>query len=431
MSETPGLSSSPSQTAPMLSVSSLNRNVRDLLEHRIPLLWVTGEISNLSMPRSGHWYFSLKDEAAQVRCVMFRNRSALLDWQPREGMHVEARALVTLYEARGDFQLNVEFMRQAGQGALYEAFLRLRDRLQSEGLFAEELKRPLPRYPRSVGIVTSLQAAALRDVLTTLARRNPALPVVIYPSAVQGAEAPAQLMRALAAANRRREVDVLILCRGGGSIEDLSGFNDEALARAIRASGIPLICGVGHETDFTIADFVADRRAPTPTAAAELVSRPRAEILGAIADLAGRLTRCTLRRLETLAQHADQLSRRVVHPGRRLALQREALAQLQARLTRAHGACMEQRRWRLQASRQRLGLGGAAALSRASQSLVACSRALDHLDPRAVLQRGYSIVRDEQGHIVRGAGEVQPAQALDIAFASGTAKVRVDTVSKD
>ena len=264
--------------APILRVSALNRSVRDLLEHRLPLAWVAGEVSNFVQARSGHLYFSLKDSAAQVRCVMFRSRGMLLDWQPRDGMQVEVRALVTLYEPRGDFQLNVEFMRPAGLGALYEAFLRLRDKLEREGLFDPSAKRPLPAHPRAIGVITSRAAAALRDVLTTLRRRNPSIPVVVYPTAVQGEGAPAEIVAALAAAGRRGECDVLILCRGGGSIEDLWAFNDERVARAVRASPIPVVAGVGHETDFTIADFAADVRAPTPTAAAELVSPPRDQL---------------------------------------------------------------------------------------------------------------------------------------------------------
>ena len=390
----------------VMSVSALNRNVRDLLEHRIPPIWVGGEISNLSTPRSGHWYFSLKDDSAQVRCVMFRNRGMLLDWQPREGMHIEARALVTLYEARGEFQLNVEFMRQAGQGALYEAFLRLRDRLGTEGLFDVALKRPLPRYPRAIGVITSLQAAALRDVLTTLARRNPSIPVVIYPAGVQGNDAPAQLMRALVAANRRREVDTLILCRGGGSLEDLSAFNDEALARAIRASLIPIVSGVGHETDFSIADFAADVRAPTPTAAAELVSTPRAELLDRLDTHARCLRRCMARLIETRMQHIDHLSRRLLHPAQRLASQQKLLAQYRLRLYRALAAQM----------------------TRSGNTLDAYTRALTHLDPHAVLKRGYSIVRDEQGHVVREAKGLALGQSLSVGFASGTATVQVDKI---
>src|SRR5512146_927891 len=275
----------------IVTVSALVRSVRDLLEQRYPLLWVAGEISNCVRAKSGHLYFSLKDETAQVRCVMFRNRGLYLDWEPREGLRVEVRALVTLYEPRGDFQLNVESMRRAGQGALFEAFLKLRDNLDKEGLFDAAHKRPLPPYPRRIGIVTSPQAAALRDVLTTLARRNPSIPVIIYPSPVQGEGAAQQLAAAVATAARRAECDLLILCRGGGSIEDLWAFNDENLARAIHACPIPVVTGIGHETDFTIAEFVADRRAATPTAAAELAAPARDELLADLRRLRQSLAR--------------------------------------------------------------------------------------------------------------------------------------------
>lgn len=296
--------SAPSRSE-VLSVSALTRSVRDLLEHRYPLLWVAGEISNLTAARSGHLYFSLKDELAQVRCVMFRGRNQALDWSPQDGMKVEVQALLTLYEARGDFQLNVEAMRRAGVGALFEAFLRLREQLGKEGLFDPAAKRDLPRFPRAVGVVTSLHAAALHDVLTTLARRNPALSVIVYPVPVQGEGAAERIAAALRTAGARRDCDVLILCRGGGSIEDLWSFNDEKVARAIRACPLPVVTGIGHEIDFTIADFAADRRAATPTAAAELVSPARKELAASIAGLAERLRACLARRLEDRAQQLD------------------------------------------------------------------------------------------------------------------------------
>jgi exodeoxyribonuclease VII large subunit len=431
----------------ILSVSALNRSVRDLLEHRLPVAWVAGEISNFLQARSGHLYFSLKDAAAQVRCVMFRSRGMLLDWQPRDGMQVEVRALVTLYEARGEFQLNVEFMRPAGLGALYEAFLRLRDRLELEGLFDPLAKRPLPPYPRAIGVVTSRAAAALRDVLTTLRRRNPAIPVVVYPTAVQGEAAPAEIVAALAAAGQRAECDVLILCRGGGSIEDLWAFNDERVARAVRASPIPVVVGVGHETDFTIADFAADVRAPTPTAAAELVSPPRDELLARVGVLVARLRRSVARDLEARMQTVDHLSRRLVHPGRRLEAQCALVAQLSARLAHAIGRTLDRQRWTVrdlvERSRRRLpplevlslragqlGERVAAASRRQllerSARIDALERSLAHLDPRAVLERGYSIVRDERGAIVRRSRQVASGDRLDIAFAEGTASARVE-----
>jgi exodeoxyribonuclease VII large subunit len=431
----------------VLTVSALTRSVRDLLEHRFPLLWVGGEISNLTQARSGHLYFSLKDDQAQVRCVMFRSRGLALDWQPREGMQVEVRATVTLYEPRGDFQLNVEFMRPAGLGALFEAFLRLRERLEREGLFDRAVKRPVPAYPRAIGVVTSLAAAALRDVLTTLARRNPSIPVIVYPSGVQGEGAPAEIIAALAAAGRRAETDVLILCRGGGSIEDLWAFNDERVARAIRACPIPVVVGVGHDTDFTIADFAADVRAPTPTAAAEVVSPPRRELLARVGLLVGRLHRRIGRDLEVRMQLLDHLSRRLVHPGRRLEAQGALLAQLSGRLSHAAARALDRERWRLRElvdrSRRRLPpvellavraaqlagrLHAASLRQRAEREarVEALLRSLAHLDPRAVLERGYSLVRDSAGRLVRRGADLAVGDRLDITFAQGAARARVE-----
>lgn len=244
----------------VIPVSALNRAISTMLERSFPLLWISGEVSNFTRAASGHWYFSIKDQQAQMRCVMFRGRAQYAEFTPREGDRIEVRAVVTMYEPRGEVQLNVEAVRRTGQGRLYEAFLRLKAQLEAEGLFAPERKRPLPPHPRAIGIVTSLQAAALRDVLTTLARRAPHIPVIVYPAPVQGAGSAEKLVAAVAAANARREVDVLLVCRGGGSIEDLWSFNDEALARAIAASELPVVSGVGHETDFTIADFAAGAR---------------------------------------------------------------------------------------------------------------------------------------------------------------------------
>jgi exodeoxyribonuclease VII large subunit len=245
----------------VIGVAELNRLAKELIERQLPLMWVAGEISNFMRAASGHCYFSLKDAQAQVRCVMFRHKAQLHDWKPENGMQIEVRATPSFYEARGEFQLNVEAMRRAGLGALYAAFEQLKARLSAEGLFAEERKQVLPRFPRAIGIVTSPHAAALRDVLTTLKRRMPAIPVIIYPTPVQGEGAAAKIAAALATADARAECDVLILCRGGGSIEDLWAFNEDVVARAIDACNLPVICGVGHETDFTIADFVADVRA--------------------------------------------------------------------------------------------------------------------------------------------------------------------------
>ena len=389
--------------APVLTVSQLLRSARDTLEQRFPLQWIAGEVSNLRPAASGHLYFTLKDEAAQVDCVMFRGRAAHLDWALADGQRVEARALVTLYEPRGRFQLNVEAMRRAGLGPLYERFLRLKEKLGKEGLFDAAAKRPLPEYPRQIGVVTSLAAAALRDVLTTLRRRNPAIPVVVYPAPVQGEGAAAKLAEALAAANRRAECDVLLLVRGGGSIEDLWQFNEEALARAIRASAIPVVVGVGHETDFTIADFAADERAPTPTAAAELVSPPLEALRAQVAQAALRLARETARRIEYAMQTVDALARRLVHPAERLRNSRQHLQHLAARLAAAMKH--EFARFKSLLERHEAVLAG--------------------LDHRAVLARGYSLTLNLKDEIVRDAAQVGEGERIVTALAKGSLESQV------
>jgi exodeoxyribonuclease VII large subunit len=385
------------ESAPVLSVSELLRSVREVLERRFPLAWIGGEISNFRPASSGHWYFTLKDETAQVDCVMFRGRAAALDWQPAEGMRVEARALVTLYEPRGRFQLNVESMRRAGLGPLYERFLKLKAKLEAEGLFDAKAKRPIPEHPKQIGILTSLQAAALRDVLTTLRRRNPSIPVVVYPVPVQGEGAAAKIAQMLAIANSRAECDVLLLVRGGGSIEDLWQFNEEAVARAIRASKIPVVVGVGHETDVTIADFAADRRAPTPTAAAEMVSPSREELLARVAELAQRATREALRHIEYAMQTVDALARRLVHPRERLRTSRQLLVQLAARLASA--------------TARRIDYFDAQ-VERFKASLIS-------LNPTAVLERGYSLTRTAQGEVVRDAARVVEGERVTTTLAKG------------
>jgi exodeoxyribonuclease VII large subunit len=381
----------------VLSVSQLLRSARDMLERRFPLQWIAGEVSNLRPAASGHLYFTLKDEAAQVDCVMFKGRAAHLDWQLADGQRVEARALVTLYEPRGRFQLNVESMRRAGLGPLFERFLRLKEKLEKEGLFDPDAKRPLPEYPRQIGIVTSLAAAALRDVLTTLRRRNPAIPVIVYPAPVQGEGAAAKLVQALAAANRRAECDVLLLVRGGGSIEDLWQFNEEALARAIRASGIPVVVGVGHETDFTIADFAADERAPTPTAAAELVSPPLDALRARVAENVQRIARETARQLEYAMQKVDALARRLVHPAERLRNSRQHLRHLAMRLS----AAMKHQFVEARAQLERL------------------QASLAGLDHQGVLARGYSLTLNARGEVVRRAAAVSVGERLVTRLADG------------
>ncbi len=381
----------------VLTVSQLLRSVRDTLERRFALAWVRGELSNFSRAPSGHCYFTLKDDGAQVDCVMFRSRAGSLDWEPRNGAQVEVRALPTLYEPRGRFQLNVEAVRRAGLGPLYERFLLLKAKLEREGLFEAAAKRELPPYPRAIGVVTSVAAAALRDVLTTLARRNAAIPVIVYPAPVQGEGAASRIAAALRRASERAECDVLLLVRGGGSIEDLWQFNEEAVARAIRASRIPVVVGVGHESDFTIADFAADRRAPTPTAAAELASPSRAELLARVAECARRLSRETRRRIETAAQSVDSWARRLVHPAARLRAHRELVLQLGARLAFALSHCVHRAQARLE--RLQASLAG--------------------LDPAAVLARGYSITRDAAGQVLRDAAPVKEGSRISTTLARG------------
>jgi len=431
----------------VLSVSALVRSVRDIIESRFPVLWVTGEISNFVRARSGHSYFVLKDEEAQLRCVMFRHRSQYMDWSPADGMQVEVQALVSLYEARGDLQLNVESMRRAGVGALYERFLKLRDQLERQGLFAPELKRELPAFPRAIGVITSLRAAALRDILATLKRRNAAIEVIIYPVQVQGEGAAAEITNALVVAGMRAECDVLILARGGGSIEDLWAFNEEQVARAIRSCPIPVVSGVGHETDVTIADLAADRRAPTPTAAAELTSPDAAELRRSVRAMGNRAGDLFMRVMENRMQRLDSLARRLEHPRHRLALQEERVRGLRDRLSAAWLERIDGGRWRLSAvlhslrnlqprpeeklmhlqlSAKRLNIAARSRLSTGEALLTSLTASLEHLNPLSVLARGYSIVRDAQGHIVRRAIDLAPGDAIGISLASGSVRARVE-----
>jgi len=411
-------------SAEILTVAELNRSARRLLEQQFPLLWVAGEISNLTRAASGHVYFTLKDAQAQVRCVMFRSRAQLLPWKLDSGQQVEVQALVTLYEARGDFQLNVEGMRRAGIGRLYELFLKLREKLAGEGLFAPERKREIPRYPRRVGIVTSPQAAALRDVIAAMRRRAPHVELVIYPTLVQGADAPAAIVAALDQAFNRNECDLLLVVRGGGSIEDLWAFNDETVARKIAVSPAPTICGVGHETDTTIADYVADRRAATPTAAAELASAGWFEAAAEVAALNDALRATLQSALETRMQALDRLVLRLVHPAQRLAAGGQRLALLAHRLQ----AAMQQRMTvqpRLDRLNHRLCQAMTAQCARRRQQLSRCQGALAGLSPLATLERGYSIVRGPDGSIVSDAAQLAVGGELQLQFARGSAAARV------
>jgi exodeoxyribonuclease VII large subunit len=433
----------------VISVTELNRLARFAVERAVPIRWVIGEISNLTRAPSGHWYFTLKDANAAVRCAMFRNRNQFLDWRPENGMQVEVKAQASIYEARGEFQLNVEAMRRAGLGALFEAFARLKEKLEREGLFDAERKRPLPAYPRRIGIVTSAKAAALRDVLTTLRRRWPSAALTLYPTLVQGKGAAEQIAMALSAAAARADCEVLLLVRGGGSIEDLWAFNEEPVARAIAACPIPIISGVGHETDFTIADFVADLRAPTPTGAAQLATPDRADLAERLGHVARRLNLAQRRRLDSLAQRLDSLARGLLHPAARLQARRQhldhlerrlrldmrtisadvgqRLAFLASRLTQAAPRPL-QRQKDIQALRRRLAGACSIGLSQQRRHLEALAAQLGQLNPESVLGRGYSLVRDAEGRIVREAGTLHAGDRLEIRFASGSAEAAVERV---
>lgn len=428
----------------VITVSQLNRMVAGLIESGLPSVWVGGEISNLTRAASGHWYFTLKDAAAQVRCVMFRHKAQAVGFQPREGDRVEARGLAGLYQPRGDFQLGVEQLRRAGAGDLHQQFLRIRDRLLAEGLLAPERRRALPAHPRRIGVITSPQAAALRDVLAVLRDRAPHIEVVLYPAAVQGADAPGALIRALSVAARRAECDLLLLVRGGGSIEDLWAFNDEALARAIAASPLPVVSGVGHETDTTIADFVADLRAPTPTAAAVLATPRRDDLLGALVQTAGRLGRAAQRSLDTREQRLDMAAGRLRSPSAQWALRVQALEGLAGRLHRAGLQRLDRSerrldhamarlrppdwasaRQRLASDVQRLTLAIDRALLGRTDRLQGMAQQLELVSPRAVLARGYAILQRADGSVVRRAAEVPAGEQLRAALADGALDLTV------
>ncbi|CAE6709373.1 Exodeoxyribonuclease 7 large subunit [Paraburkholderia aspalathi] len=448
--ESPFASSATPGGEVVVPVSALNRAIGTMLERSFPLVWVSGEVSNFTRAASGHWYFSIKDAQAQMRCVMFRGRAQYAEFTPREGDRIEVRALVTMYEPRGELQLNVEAVRRTGQGRLYEAFLKLKAQLEAEGLFAAERKRALPAHPRAIGIVTSLQAAALCDVLTTLSRRAPHIPVIVYPAPVQGVGASAKVAAMVDAASARREVDVLIVCRGGGSIEDLWAFNEEVLARAIAESAIPVVSGVGHETDFTIADFAADVRAPTPTGAAELVSPQRVLLLRELDHRHATLARGFGRMMERRAQQLDWLARRLVSPAERLARQRTHLQQLSLRLAsagarpvrdaRARFSLLQMRwqRWRpdLAAHQAKLGMLSqrldAALLrqhERQSARIDTLAARLEVLSPQRTLERGYAAVLDAQsGRAVRAPSSLKPGRRLTVHLAEGAADIALADV---
>ena len=422
-----------------------------LLEHGMPTVWVEGEISNFSRPASGHWYFTLKDRDSQVRCAMFRGRNALLRFAPADGQRVIARARVTLFEPRGEYQLQVEHLEDSGVGALRREYERLKARLEAEGLFDASKKRPLPTVPGCIGVVTSPTGAAIRDILNILGRRFPAARVIIYPTAVQGRDAVPQLLEALSLATTRHECDVLIVARGGGSIEDLWAFNDETVARAIRSLPMPVVTGIGHEVDFTIADFVADLRAPTPSGAAELVVPDGATWRTGFARLAQRLLQALRRQLRNDSDYLVAMRRRLAlaHPGQRLRQNAQRLDELEQRLGSRVQLLLSDRRHRLQTLTTRLARTSPKAevqrlthrhavlderLRRAlpqrlevlRQTLGTLARTLDAVSPLATLDRGFALVtRVTDGALLRDAGAVDTGDLIDTRLAKGTLRARV------
>ena len=436
---------------PVLTVSALNQAVARMLERNFPLAWVAGEISNFTRAASGHWYFTLKDDGAQVRAVMFRGRAQYADFAPREGDKVEVRALVTLYAPRGDYQLSVEAIRRAGIGNLYEAFLRLKEKLHAEGLFDPARKRPLPVFAKTIGIVTSLQAAALRDILTTLRRRAPHIHVILYPTPVQGEGAGQKIAQAIATASARAECDVLLVCRGGGSIEDLWSFNEEVVVRTIAACAMPVISGVGHETDFTIADFAADLRAPTPTAAAEMAATPHADWIATLEAHADDLMRAMQRQLANAAQTLDWLSHRLPSPAATIAHERLKLQGWQSRLAHATRTPLTKARFgvmqlqtrlaaqlpnvaphqmRLNENARRMNTSVATLAAKRRQALSALAAQLELLNPQRTLERGYAIVTDAKGKVMRGPKELHPRGIINIRLADGSAAVGIASVQE-
>jgi exodeoxyribonuclease VII large subunit len=426
----------------------LVREARYVLEKCFPLLWIEGEISNLSQPSSGHFYFTLKDKTAQIRCAMFRNRNRLLGFTLKNGVHVLARAQVGLYEARGEFQLIVEYLEEAGDGALRRAFEELKQRLAAEGLFATEHKHSLPTLPKHIGVITSPSGAAIRDILSVLKRRFPAIPTLIYPVPVQGEGASQKIAAAIAKAEQRRDCDLLILARGGGSLEDLWAFNEEILARAIYNCTLPIICGVGHEIDFTIADFVADQRAPTPSAAAEMAVPDSREWCQRFLNLEQRLGFLFQQRWRHLWQSLASLTKHLRHPHARLQEWAQRVDELEQRLNRAYTALERERfhrlggllthlrrlspaqrleayRLRLADLDRRLHTSKQHYLKQQRMRLEIAQRALQAINPQATLERGYAIVTEPRGKILHTANQVQVGTQVETRLARGRIRSQV------
>jgi len=436
----------PARNDPILNVSLLNRLARSLLEDSFPAVLVEGEISNLAIPASGHWYLTLKDDKAQIRCAMFRNRNMFVRCKPRDGMQVLVKGRLSLYEGRGDYQLIVDQLEETGDGALRRAFELLKARLQQEGLFDASRKRPLPTLPGHIAVITSPTGAAVHDIISVCARRFPALRLTIVPVTVQGTQSAAELVHALALVNARQgclhDIDAILLARGGGSLEDLWSFNDEGLARAIAASTLPVVSAVGHESDFTIADFVADMRAATPSAAAELLSPDRQELLQQLRQFQQQLQHRTAVRLQQETRRLQDLRRRLRHPGRRLQEQAQRLDELELRLkratqTRLHTArhriellhagllrnsprvLLQQHRHQGAALASRLLAALRARLQQTRMRLQEQSHALHTVSPLATLGRGYAIATTQDGGVLTSSGQVQPGATIHTRLAHG------------
>jgi len=390
------------------TVSALNRSAKRLLENQFPLIWVDGEISNFVSPGSGHWYFSLKDKTAQIRCAMFRSHNNALKFQPENGMHVVMRAKVSLYEGRGDFQLIVNHMEEIGFGALQRAFEQLKQKLFKAGLFDKKHKKTLPAFPKTIGVVTSPTGAAIQDILSVLKRRFPYANVMIYPALVQGNQAADTIVQAIKIANQQKTCDVLLLARGGGSIEDLWPFNEEIVAQAIFDSLIPIVTGIGHEIDFTIADFVADHRAPTPSAAAEFITPDQQELLQQIQNYRLRLQNNIHKRIEQKQLLFDGLTRRLqqCHPLHRLLEQTQRLDRLQQALFTAQKRLLEQKQTQLKT----------------------IARALNSVSPLATLQRGYSIVTNSMNQIIKDSQSIKIGENITVRLAKGKLQASVNHV---
>ena len=392
-----------SDSQKIFSVTEINRMVKNVLQHNFQIIWIKGEVSNFISAASGHWYFSLKDSGAQVRCAMFRGSNNKIDWIPKNGDLIEARAQVGLYEARGEYQLNIEYIQRAGMGALFEKFNQLKIKLEGLGLFDEASKKPIVGYPSSIGVITSPDGAVLKDVISTLRRRNKYVSIIVYPTLVQGEAAAEEIIKALNIANTRNEVDTIILCRGGGSIEDLWAFNSEALAFEIFNSSIPIISAVGHQTDFTISDFVSDIRAATPTAAAELISESLDQVVSQIETYKKTMSKIIKEKLQYLFQKIDTYEKRLVSPSQKLLMRLELTSNL----------------------KKRLEFNFEKKIDIYKNIISGLQQSLLHLNPNSILSRGYSIVFDKNKNIINSSSNVDSDDKISIQFHRGNAQAKI------